>query len=682
MANTSPPFAERTALWCFNVDARKQDQLTGTTSSNAFKHVRLLLKNSLDFPKHDGEQHQRAGDEEELAERMQKAEACSIASSSEFILRFGSENDKHKHYRDVSFTDIKKVFGKMIREGKLTLQLGGGGGKTTSAGVTGGELLLCKGDARECSRLLKLITTMKQAPAADRAKFLSSIGKCSCCQSKRALKEKKEEEREVKAKERERAKEEEKKQKMMKQEEKKEEKVQEKKIELVQKLETLESYREEIRMKTEKYAEEREQLKASKKAVKALQEQIEDERRMYAKEKKDLATEKEAMETERMAMNVERSRLNAKIEENKELKMRVEREREVVEEKQREVEKLRAEKEELIGNLEREVEELKQSRKDVSRSTPGGSGGGSAKKKHKSRVAGDEEETPPTDFEENKKFPKPERTSTDSFYGGNNNDENNEKTFKRKAPASAATPNKKPSPEKKSSQRKVVLEDDDSSSEDATPEKFESKNENVETEEDREAARVVAENEARVKKMREAELERQRMEKEREEAAKAKRVRARAPKGDAERHFLKKSKEEIQDEKLQDKEHQRRRQQLAAESKQKSIMYTKATAKKWEYEEHRKALESMKDANEYSMRYGSIPWPPESNIFLFNVMDDANERKMKVNVALKFWHPDKFRQMFGDKVAEADKEKIWERVQSLSTKCIQYKTAANARGYY
>ena len=341
------------------------------------------------------------------------------------------------------------------------------------------------------------------------------------------------------------------------------------------------------------------------------------------------------------------------------------------------------EKEELIENLEREVEELKQSRKDVSRSTPGGSGGGSAKKKHKSRVAGDEEETPPVaDFEENKKFPKPERTSTDSFYGGNNNDENNEKTFKRKAPASAATPNKKPSPEKKSSQRKVVLEDDDSSSEDATPEKFESKNENVETEEDREAARVVAENEARVKKMREAELERQRMEKEREEAAKAKRVRARAPKGDAEQHFLKKSKEEIQDEKLQDKEHQRRRQQLAAESKQKSIMYTKATAKRWEYEEHRKALESMKDANENSMRYGSIPWPPESNIFLFNVMDDANERKMKVNVALKFWHPDKFRQMFGDKVAEADKEKIWERVQSLSTKCIQYKTAANARGYY
>ena len=233
MANAST--GEGAALWCFNVDARKQDQLTGTTSSNAFKHVRLLLKNAL-FPEHPGEQ--RAGDEEEL-ERMQKAEACAITSSSEFILRFGSENEKHKHYRDVSFTDIKKVFGKMIREGKLTLQLGGGqgGGKTTSAG----ELLLCKGDTRECNRLLKLITTMKQAPAADRATFLSSIGKCSCCQSKRALKEKKEEEREVKAKERERAKEEEKKQKMMKQEEKKEEKVQEKKTEEVQKLETLES---------------------------------------------------------------------------------------------------------------------------------------------------------------------------------------------------------------------------------------------------------------------------------------------------------------------------------------------------------------------------------------------------------------------------------------------------------
>lgn len=187
MANAST--AEGAALWCFNVDARKQDQLTGTTSSNAFKHVRLLLKNAIIFPE------QRAGDEEEL-ERMQKAEACAITSSSEFILRFGSENEKHKHYRDVSFADIKKVFGKMIREGKLTLQLGGGqggGGKTTSAG----ELLLCKGDTRECTRLLKLITTMKSAPAAEKATFLSSIGKCSCCQSKRALKEKKEEEREV-----------------------------------------------------------------------------------------------------------------------------------------------------------------------------------------------------------------------------------------------------------------------------------------------------------------------------------------------------------------------------------------------------------------------------------------------------------------------------------------------------
>ena len=372
-AHTSS-IAERASPWCFNVDARKQDQLTGTTSSTPFKHVRLLLKNA------QLEQHRRlrGGDDDDAVktlERAQKVEACSSTTrASDFFLRFGTDDNK-QHYRDVSFADVKKVFGKMIKEGKLTLQLGGGNTN---------ELLLCKGDARECGRLLKLITTIKQAPAADRAQFLSSIGRCSCCQSKAAAKEKKEEEREAKAKERERVKEEEKKQKIMKQEEKKEEKMQEKKAELVQKLETLESVREEIRMKTEKYTEEREQLKASKKAVKALQEQIVEERRLYAKEKKDLATEKEAMETERMAMNVERSRLNAKIEENKELKMRVEREREVVEEKQREVEKLRAKKEELIANLEREVEELKQSRKDVSRSTPGG---GSAKKKQKSGIA-------------------------------------------------------------------------------------------------------------------------------------------------------------------------------------------------------------------------------------------------------------------------------------------------------
>ena len=181
--------------------------------------------------------------------------------------------------------------------------------------------------------------------------------------------------------------------------------------------------------------------------------------------------------------------------------------------------------------------------------------------------------------------------------------------------------------------------------------------------------------------MRAEEIKRQQLEKERDDAAKTKRSRSRVPtKNEHERQFLTKSKEEIKEEKMQDKEHQKRRQQMASESRQKSTKFTQATAKKWEYDEHRKALESMKDANDYSVRYGSIPWPPEANIFLFSITDDDDERKAKMNAALKFWHPDKFAQRFGEKVADADKEKIWQRVRLLSQQCIQYKTACASRG--
>ena len=64
----------------------------------AFKHVRLFLKNRFGDP----------GDDVKALEESQKREGCSMTTStSEFVLRFGAD-DKNKHYRDVSFRDVKK----------------------------------------------------------------------------------------------------------------------------------------------------------------------------------------------------------------------------------------------------------------------------------------------------------------------------------------------------------------------------------------------------------------------------------------------------------------------------------------------------------------------------------------------------------------------------------------------
>ena len=76
---------ELAAPWCFNIDARKQDQDTGTTSSIAFKHVRLFLKNRFGDP----------GDDVKALEESQKREGCSMATStSEFVLRFGADDNR------------------------------------------------------------------------------------------------------------------------------------------------------------------------------------------------------------------------------------------------------------------------------------------------------------------------------------------------------------------------------------------------------------------------------------------------------------------------------------------------------------------------------------------------------------------------------------------------------------
>ena len=328
------------APWCFDVDCRTQNIETNITSSQAYKHCRLFV--DLKSASQNHPQGVDSSDRDTIEQRMKRI-ANTMNTVNDFTVRFGDL----KHFRDVKFSCISKVFGKHIKDGKLSIQMKPAANATTNEKF--GDVLLLKGQPNECSRLMKIIITMKQAPAEDRKMLLSQYGKCKCCELKIDMKEKKEKEREDKRVEKEHLKEEEKTKKIEEKDKKEEEKKEEKQKLIVLKsneeLNDLESVRREIAKKTCAYEKEREELKLAKKAVKALTEQIEDEKRMYSKEKKDLATEKEAMEEERKAMNVERARLNAKIEENKELKQRVEREREtyyaILNEKTKEIEHLR-----------------------------------------------------------------------------------------------------------------------------------------------------------------------------------------------------------------------------------------------------------------------------------------------------------------------------------------------------
>ena len=57
--------------------------------------------------------------------------------------------------------------------------------------------------------------------------------------------------------------------------------------------------------------------------------------------------------------------------------------------------------------------------------------------------------------------------------------------------------------------------------------------------------------------------------------------------------------------------------------------------------------------------------------------DSSEERKKKILKAMVRWHPDKFNQVFGDKVRPAEKERILARVNTTSQSIIELRQIFN-----
>ncbi len=71
-----------------------------------------------------------------------------MTAKRKFVLRFGSD----KFANDMHVAQIKAIYGKHVKEGKLTLE--------DKSNVK----VLIKATASECQRLMKTLTTLKGAP--------------------------------------------------------------------------------------------------------------------------------------------------------------------------------------------------------------------------------------------------------------------------------------------------------------------------------------------------------------------------------------------------------------------------------------------------------------------------------------------------------------------------------------
>ena len=108
-----------------------------------------------------------------------KVPDLNASAKRKFVLRFG--NDKFSN--DMHVSQIKAIYGKHVKEGKLTLE--------DKSNVR----VLIKSTPSECQRLMKTLTTLKGAPKEVQNTHLAGLGSCSKCASKHAASAAKAEER-------------------------------------------------------------------------------------------------------------------------------------------------------------------------------------------------------------------------------------------------------------------------------------------------------------------------------------------------------------------------------------------------------------------------------------------------------------------------------------------------------
>ena len=135
--------------WCFDVDAKIER--ASIVSSFTLKHAALC------------------GDASSQGGGFGNHKMSPGATSGEFKFKFG---DGGKTSHEVTVREVKAIFGKFVKEGKLTIE------------SRDGVKMLIKGPPTECARLMKTLTTLKSQPANARDAYLKGLEPCTRCKEK------------------------------------------------------------------------------------------------------------------------------------------------------------------------------------------------------------------------------------------------------------------------------------------------------------------------------------------------------------------------------------------------------------------------------------------------------------------------------------------------------------------
>ena len=161
-------------MWCFDVDARVERG--GDVTSQTLKHC------AMERPRKEEETTRDAKTGRFEFGKMSDANDAATPGRA-FALRFGSGKTTH----EAKIGDVKAIFGKFVREGKMTVE------------TKDGTRVLVRGSPGECARLMKTLTTMKSQPTEARQAYLRGLQRCATCAGKCEANERKMAERQDKA---------------------------------------------------------------------------------------------------------------------------------------------------------------------------------------------------------------------------------------------------------------------------------------------------------------------------------------------------------------------------------------------------------------------------------------------------------------------------------------------------
>tara|TARA_B100001741_G_scaffold301343_1_gene289462 strand:+ start:583 stop:2370 length:1788 start_codon:yes stop_codon:yes gene_type:complete len=331
-------------MWCFDVDARVERGANVTSS--AMKH--LSLRAPSDAPPSSARENESGG--RFGNEKMTRAAARTDAPGSAYAFWFG-DGGKAPHV--VSVGAIKAVFGKFVREGKLTIE------------SKDGVKVFISGSPAECARVMKTVTTMKSQPTEARETYLRSLTRCGKCAGKCEAMEKRAEEkraREARVAEEKAAASAEKKRKRdavaAERDAAREAKTNEALRDAEEKRSRLERAKGEIASMRIDIEAERESLRREKESIVQRRRELEDERRLLERAEKEIAERRDAVSLAREGLQEETTEINA-------LKAANVKERNELDAEKHRFERMRREVREKREELEAEVERRQYAAEDL-----------------------------------------------------------------------------------------------------------------------------------------------------------------------------------------------------------------------------------------------------------------------------------------------------------------------------